>query len=106
MYIRWKKKASRGNCQKWRDWKQMEDTVRSAYVVENARIEGKPRQKIIACLGSFHEYDLDRLDTMMGSETTRQRFARVALRKIRALKLSDEQEAGLCSALNRQLTAL
>ncbi len=105
MYVRWKLKASRGN-QKWRDWKQMEDTVRSAYVVENTRIDGKPRQKIIAYLGSFHEYDLDKPHTMMGSETTRQRFARVALRKIRQLKLSDEQEASLCSALNRGLNAL
>lgn len=52
MYVRWKKRKS---VDKHPDhqWQKADEVTWSAELVENKRIEGQPRQKVIAFLGSI-----------------------------------------------------
>jgi hypothetical protein len=55
MYIRWQKRTSKAK----KKWLHPDAARWSAVVVESVRIDGKPKQKHVAYLGSFDEVALE-----------------------------------------------
>src|SRR5258708_38721088 len=72
MFIRWKNRQ----CKDWQEWHSRVDLTRSAYVVKSVRVNGKPRQKVVAFLASVREFGLDCPYTQGEEHARRNRSAR------------------------------
>jgi len=87
MYVRWKRRALKNGRRYHPD-----PHLLSAYLVESRRVDGKPRQRILAYLGSINERFLD--------ATWQQRnFWLTASQKLEALDLSKEERAAIDARL-------
>lgn len=103
MFVRWKKRASRGNS-KYYDWQKVRDVTLSAYLVKSERISGKPRQKVIAFLQSVHQHDLDREGWI--NRLTRNYFWYHVENKLRKLDLTDAQKVSIRETLQKTVPRL
>jgi hypothetical protein len=76
MYVRWNKKE--------RGWGRRKNDFLYAVLVESRRIDGKPRQKIIAYLASIEEKDIKK------DPFRREIFWKAVTKNIESLSLSPE----------------
>lgn len=72
MFVRWKNRA----CKDWGAWHGRVDRTFSAYLVKSVRVNGKPRQKVVAFLASVREFALDCPWTSGEEKARRNRTAR------------------------------
>lgn len=93
MYIRWKTRVGK----KW----QRGPTF-SAYLVRCERVHGKPRQKILAYLGSVGE---DKIHSHL-NELMRERFWQHAHQALASLALTDQEQATIREALAQKVPPL
>lgn len=87
MYVRWKRRAQK-KTSRWNPDPQL----LAAYLVESRRVDGKPRQRVVAYLGSIGE-------GFLGEAGPRAYFWRQANSRLDALALSPPARATVESAL-------
>ena len=74
MFIRWKNRM----CKNWGAWHGRVDRTLRAYVVKSVRVNGKPRQKVVASLASIREFSLNCPWTSGEEHDRRNRAARAS----------------------------
>lgn len=72
MFIRWKNRQ----CKDRGEWHRRVDLTLSAYLVKSVRVDGKPRQKVVAFLASTRQFQLDCPYTQGEAKAYRNRSAR------------------------------
>src|SRR5260370_11564431 len=93
MYIRWKKRT----CKKW-----SRGTTYSAYLVQCERRDGKPRQKVLAFLGSVGEHTIH----LHLNEVARAKFWRRALNVLAPFQFTEQEQAKIWEMLAQKVPPL
>lgn len=109
MFVRWKNRR----CKDWRDWHGRVDQTFSAYLVKSVRVNGKPRQKVIAFLASVREFALDcpwtsGEEKIRCNRTARALFWEQVEARLAQIALMEENRQEVTASLTRvvpQLTA-
>lgn len=104
MYVRWKKqKRSKKEHGVYFDKsyphprpKEVEAYLLTAYLVENTRIDGKPRQKILAYLGSI-------IDVKIANMGARNRFWENVKTHLKEVKLDRDQKAAIVQKIAQRI---
>ncbi|HEU5378546.1 MAG TPA: hypothetical protein VFV38_24250 [Ktedonobacteraceae bacterium] len=97
MFVRWKKRACKAI---------KRGTTYSAYLVQSKRVNGKPRQEVVAFLGNLSTY---RLHTHLNQQE-RERFLRLAMKRVvdhlGYLHQAEAQRLAFAEALARKVDEL
>jgi len=98
MFIRWKHRQ----CKQWH-YSEEPDITHSAYLVQSVRIEGNPRQKVIAFLGSYRQKMLERSHL---NRMVRASFWKWCEIRLKQVELSQEEYQAFCDQMARQIPPL
>lgn len=90
MFVRWKRRA------KSRRKRLTGETALSAYLVSSERVEGKPRQRVVAYLGSIRENATHYVGHQMG-------FWEAAAPTLDRLELDPETRSAVEASLTRKV---
>jgi hypothetical protein len=82
MFVRWKRRR----LQRRNEWSPPDERVLYAVLVESARVDGKPRQRLVRYLAAIREGDLERPLTV-------ERFWRDVDRALDTLALDDQRSS-------------